>query len=407
MDERWHARWSRRGRIAAAAERPPRIPPEGMISFVYGDPDWESLPLDDMALAAEFLAEQQCRDALGYQNLIRPDELNEALAEKLARDQGMEVTPEQILVTLGSSNGLGIICDALLDPGDVVLIDAPAWMGATSMFKLAGAELVGIPVDEKGIDPDAVASALDRLENEGRQPKFLYTLPTFQNPSGVELSLERRRALAQLANERNLLIIEDDAYYELRFAGDYPPTLYSMAEPGNVLYCGTLSKTIAAGLRLGYVVGPAPVVATLARARIDALRNSFTAALADWYIRTGRYHAHLAHLRKIYQAKCQRMLTALEREIPEGVRWTRPNGGFFIWVTLPDGLSATSILPACREQRVDFIPGPAFYGDGSGDQHLRLSYSAVTLEQIDEGIARLAKVVRQALAGELASAGTH
>jgi 2-aminoadipate transaminase len=316
----------------------------------------------------------------------------------------MQVAPDQILVTLGSSNGLGIICDALLDPGDVVLIDAPAWMGATSMFKLAGAELVGIPIDEHGIDPDGVAAALDRLEREGRRPKFLYTLPTFQNPAGVETSLERRQALARLADERGLLIIEDDAYYELRFRGEYPPTIYSLAAPGNVLYCGTLSKTIAAGLRLGYVVGPAPIVATLARARIDALRNSFTAALADWYLRTGRYHAHVAELRRLYREKCERMLAALEREMPEGVCWTRPNGGFFIWLTLPEGLSATALLSACRERRVDFIPGPAFYGDGSGDQHLRLSFSAVTLEQIDEGIARMAAVVREALAGELAAA---
>jgi len=398
MDERWAERWSRRGRLAAAAERPSRTPPPDMISFVYGDPDWDSLPLDDMAEAAEYLAEHQRRDALGYQNPIRPDELNESLAQKLARDQKMQVSPEQILVTTGSSSGLAMLCDALIDPGDVILLDAPAWMGATTLFRLAGAETIGIPVDEHGVNPDCVAAVLDRLEREGRKPKFMYTLPTFQNPSGVELSVERRRALAQLADERGLLIVEDDAYYELRFHGEYPPTLFSLAQPGSVLYCGTLSKTIAAGLRLGYVVGPASIVAAIARVRLDNLRNSYVAALADWYIRTGRYHQHLERLRAIYQAKCERMQEALARSMPAGTRWTQPNGGFFIWVTLPEGVTAEGILPACREAGVDFIPGPAFYTDGSGAAHLRLSYSAVTLEQIDEGIARLGRVVEQALA---------
>jgi len=405
MDERWAERWSRRGRLAASADRPSRTPPEGIISFVYGDPDWPSLPLSEMAQAAEFLAEHERRDALGYQNPIRSDELNAALAEKLARDQGIEARPEQILITTGSSSGLGTICDALIDPGDTVLLDAPAWMGATMIFRLAGAEMIGIPIDEHGVDPDRVAATLDRLEREGRRPKFLYTLPTFQNPAGVELSVERRQALARLADERGLLIVEDDAYYELRFRGDYPPTIYSLAQPGNVLYCGTLSKTIAAGLRLGYIVGPEPVVAALSRARVDSLRNSFSAALADWYLRTGKYRAHLDELRRIYQQKCDHMLRALEREMPEGVSWTKPNGGFFIWLTLPEGISAPAILPECREAGVDFIPGPAFYGDGSGDRHLRLSYSAVTPEQIDEGIARLAQVVRRAMKGVAAARG--
>jgi 2-aminoadipate transaminase len=376
-----------------------------MISFVYGDPDWFSLPLDEMAQAAEFLAEHERRDALGYQNPIRSDELNAALADKLARDQRIEARPEQILVTAGSSSGLGTVCDALIDPGDTVLLDAPAWMGATMIFRLAGAEMIGIPIDEHGVDPEGVAAALDRLEREGRRPKFLYTLPTFQNPAGVELSLTRREALARLAEQRGLLIVEDDAYYELRFRGEYPPTIYSLARPGSVLYCGTLSKTIAAGLRLGYIVGPEPVVAALSRARVDSLRNSFSAALADWFLRTSKYRVHLEELRRIYQEKCDRMLRALEREMPEGTTWTKPNGGFFIWLTLPEGVSAPAILPACREAGVDFIPGPAFYADGSGERHLRLSYSAVTLDQIDEGIARLAQVVRQAMVSVAAAHG--
>jgi 2-aminoadipate transaminase len=367
-----------------------------MISFVYGDPDAPSLPLNDMAAAAEYLAEHKRADALGYQDPIRGDELNGALAEKLARDQGITARPEEILVTSGGSGGLSLMSDMLLDPGDTIMIDAPAWMGATGMFRLSGATMVGVPVDEDGIDPAKVAETFDRLVSEGRRPKFLYTIPTFQNPAGVELSLERRKELARIADERGLLVIEDDAYNDLRFSGEKKPTIYSLVQPGNGFFFGTLSKTIAAGLRLGYMVGPADVIATMARGRVDSLRNSYSAALADWFLRSGKLEEHIQELRAIYREKCSHMLAALEREMPEGVTWTRPNGGFFLWVTLPDSVSAVDLLSDCRAAGVDYIPGPAFYGDGGGEQSLRLSYSAVTIDQINEGIKRLANVVRVA-----------
>lgn len=397
MDERWSQRWSARGKLAASAVGASRTSPPGMISFVFGDPDAASLPLEDMAEAAEWLAEHNRRDALGYQNAIRGDELNEALAQKLARDQGITATPDQILVTSGASGGLSLLCDMLIDRGDVVLTDAPAWMGATNMFRLAGAESIGVPLDDNGTDPAKVAAALDVLVREGRRPKLLYTIPTFQNPAGVELSLERRHALARLADERDLLIVEDDAYNDLRFSGEKQPTLYSLAKPGNVIFFGTLSKTIAAGLRLGYMVGPAEVIAAMARGRLDSLRNSYSAALADWFLRSGKLERHILELREIYRQKSQHMLAALEREMPEGTTWTRPNGGFFIWVTLPEHVDAVEILPTCRELGVDYIPGTAFYSDGSGRRSLRLSFSAVSPEEIDQGIARLARVTREAM----------
>lgn len=404
MDERWNSRWSRRGTLATTFGRPTRATTPGMISFSFGDPDSPSLPINEMADAAESLAENNRRDALAYQDAIRGDELNESLADKLRRDQGIDVTPNQILVTDGGSGGLAMLCDMLLDPGDVVLIDEPAWMGATTMFKLAGAEMVGVPLDDDGIDPTVVAEKLDELERAGRKAKFLYTIPTFQNPAGVELSLERRQALAKLADERGLLIVEDDAYNDLRFRGEKKPTLFSLVEPGNALFFGTLSKTIAAGLRIGYMVGPEDIVRVMARGRVDSLRNSYSAALADWYLRSGKLEDHIVGLREIYGTKCEHMLKTLEREMPEGVSWTRPNGGFFLWLTLPEGLDVMEMLPACREAGVDFIPGPQFYGAGGGNASLRLSYSAVTIEQIDEGIARLAKIIRESMAKVAATA---
>ena len=184
----------------------------------------------------------------------------------------------------------------------------------------------------------------------------------------------------------------------MRFSGEKKPTIYSLVQPGNGFFFGTLSKTIAAGLRLGYMVGPADVVATMARGRVDSLRNSYSAALADWFLRTGKLEEHIQELRKVYSEKCSHMLAALDREMPAGVTWTKPNGGFFLWVTLPDDVSAVDLVTDCREAGVDYIPGPAFFGDGGGEHSLRLSYSAVTVDQIHEGIKRLASVVRAAQA---------
>jgi 2-aminoadipate transaminase len=397
MDKRWDERWSRRGKIASSMSRPSRTSPKEMISFVYGDPDGDSLPLDEMAEAAEFLAENNRRDSLAYANPVGPDGLAAAMAEKLKRDYDIDVTPDQILLSSGASSGLGLVVDMVVDPGDIVLADAPAWMGATGMFRLAGAEVIGIEVDEDGIDPAKVEATLDSLAAEGKHPKFLYTIPTFQNPAGVELSVERRHALAKIADERGLLILEDDAYIDLRFEGEKKPTIFSLAKPGSVLLFGTLSKTIAAGLRLGWCAGPADVIAVLSRGRNDTLRNTYTAALAEWYVSTGRHAEHIARLQGIYRAKCEHMLAALDREMPEGVTWTRPKGGFFLWVTLPEGVDAGDLHPVAQKEFVDYIPGPSFYSDGSGRRSLRLSFSAVTPDQIDTGIARLASVVRAAM----------
>jgi len=397
MDKRWDERWSRRGKIASSMSRPSRTSPKEMISFVYGDPDGDSLPLDEMAEAAEFLAENNRRDSLAYANPVGPDGLAAAMAEKLKRDYDIDVTPDQILLSSGASSGLGLVVDMVVDPGDIVLADAPAWMGATGMFRLAGAEVIGIEVDEDGIDPAKVEATLDSLAAEGKHPKFLYTIPTFQNPAGVELSVERRHALAKIADERGLLILEDDAYIDLRFEGEKKPTIFSLAKPGSVLLFGTLSKTIAAGLRLGWCAGPADVIAVLSRGRNDTLRNTYTAALAEWYVSTGRHAEHIARLQGIYRAKSEHMLAALDREMPEGVTWTRPKGGFFLWVTLPEGVDAVDLHPVAQKEFVDYIPGPSFYSDGSGRRSLRLSFSAVTPDQIDTGIARLASVVRAAM----------
>ena len=397
MDSRWDSRWSRRGQIAARMSRPSRTAPAEMISFVYGDPDAGSLPLEEMADAAAYLAEQNRRDTLAYANPVGPDGLAVALTEKLKRDYDVVVNPEQVLLSTGAAAGLGLVVDMLVDPGDVVLADAPAWMGATGMFRLAGAEVIGVEIDEDGIDPAGVEAALDKLAAEGKSAKFLYTIPTFQNPTGVELSVERRHALAKLADERGLLILEDDAYIDLRFEGEKKPTMFSLSQKGSVLLFGTLSKTIAAGLRLGWCAGPEDVIAVLSRGRTDSLRNTYTSALAEWFIQTGKHAEHLSQLRALYSAKCDQMLAALEREMPAGTTWTKPKGGFFIWVTLPEGVDAVDLIATARENMVDYIPGPSFYSDGSGRQSLRLSFSNVSAEEINTGISRLAATVKAAM----------
>ncbi len=394
MDARWNDRWSRRGKLAANMTKPPRSAPEGMISFVYGDPDADSLPLEEMVEAAEYLAEHNRRETLSYAGPIGAG-LNAALAEKLKTDYQLDVEPNQILISTGASAGIGLVVDMLVDPGDIVLADAPAWMGATGIFELAGADVIGVDIDDEGIDPAKVEAILDELEANDKQAKFLYTIPTFQNPTGVELSDARRTELARIADERGLLILEDDAYIDLRFRGEPKPTIFGQAKPGSVLLFGTLSKTIAAGMRLGWCAGPADVMAAMSRGRSDTLLNTYTAALAEWYVSTGKLSEHIKQLRATYQGKCERMLQALEREMPEGASWTTPNGGFFVWLTLPDGVDAVEMKAAANERLVDYIPGPAFYSDGQGRNSLRLSFSAVSHEEIDAGIKRLSDVIRE------------
>lgn len=392
--------YSRRGKAAPSMPRLAASEAEGRISFVYGFPDPDSLPAAEVAVAASRALAERGRWALQYGDTTGYTGLIDALREKLARDQGIEVERENVLITAGGSQALGLVLDALVDWGDTVVSEQPIWLGAVQAFRNVGARVIGVPIDDQGTDVVAVERELDQLRATGVRPKFLYVISNFQNPTGITTSVERRRRLVELARAHDTLILEDDAYFDLRYGGTSVPSIYSLDDGGSTMYLGTFSKTMGAGMRLGWLLAPAALVRTLSVLKIDGGTNVFGAHVAaEWLPR--HLPDHVERLREVYRRRRDLMLAALDRHMPPGTAWTRPDGGFFVWVTLPANVDTTRMLPQARERGVDYLPGPACYSDGQGRNQLRLSFSFVADDQIDRGIRVIGEIAR----GELLEAG--
>jgi 2-aminoadipate transaminase len=365
------------------------------ISFLAGFPDPGSLPTEDITESTRVALEKDGEWALQYGSARGYPGLIDEMVIKLARDQGIEATPENILITNGASQALALIIDLLVDPGDVVLSEAPTWSGAVHNFKAAGAEVRTIPIDDKGLDVDALERELDGLRAEGKRAKLLYFIPNFQNPTGVTTTLERRQKIAELAREHNLPIVEDDAYFDLRYAGTKLPTVYSLDNDGLVMYLGTFSKIMAAGMRLGWCVADPEVISRLTGLKFEGGTSPFAGHVAAEFCSSGTLVEHVGELRSLYLKRRDAMLAALGKHMPSSAAWTTPEGGFFVWLTLPEGASVARLLPAAREQNVEFLPGAATYHHGEGDNQLRLSYSFADETQIANGIRILGELVKE------------
>jgi 2-aminoadipate transaminase len=361
------------------------------ISFVFGFPDPASLPADEVAAATTRALTERGRTALQYGDNAGYSGLIDALLAKLARDQGIVAKRENIIITAGGSQAIGLLLDALVDWGDPILSEAPTWLGAVGAFRNVGANVISIPVDDEGIDVGAVRRELARLRARGETPKFIYAITNFQNPTGITMSERRRRALLEASREAGTLLIEDDAYFDLRYEGDRVPSIYSLDDSGTVVYMGTLSKTMGPGMRLGWLVGPSELIGRLAALKVDGGTNVFGAHVAaDWL--PERLLPHVVRLREVYRRRRDIMLAALERHLPPGTTWTRPDGGFFIWVTLPEGIDTRRMRAQVRELGVDYLPGPECFFDGSGQNQLRLSFSFAEDERIETGIRIIGEV---------------
>jgi DNA-binding transcriptional MocR family regulator len=369
------------------------------ISFYAGFPDPGSLPKSDIIEATRVALERDGEWALQYGNSLGYPGLVEELLRKLARDQGIQARPENVLITNGAAQALSLIVDLLVDPGDVVLSEAPTWMGAVRNFTVAAADVVEIPVDTQGTDVGALERELERLRAEGRQAKLLYVIPNFQNPTGVTTTLARRQRIVELVRAHNVPVVEDDAYFDLRYAGSTLPTMYSMQHDSLIMYMGTFSKIMAAGMRLGWVIADAEVIARLAGMKHEGGTSPFAGHVAAEFCGSGTLVEHVKELRALYLRRRDAMLGALEASMPTGTTWTTPQGGFFVWVDFPAGISATKLNDAARARNVEILPGTAFYFHGGGDSQVRLSYSFATEEQIAEGIAVLGELAKQQLAG--------
>ncbi len=380
----------------AGAAAPPNI-----LQLTYGFPDPGSFPISHLISAATTVLKDHGQNALQYGPIQGPEPFRQLLSKKLFAE-GIHADPENILVTVGGSQGIDLIGHLFVDPGDVVIVEAPTFIGALQTFRNLEADLHEVPLDGDGMHTDALAALLEQLKKEGQRAKLIYTIPTFQNPGGVTLTDPRRQRLLDLAREHGAIILEDDAYGELRFAGQPLPSLYSRAPEANVLQARTFSKILAAGLRLGYIVAPKEVMPRLLQLKVDVGTSPFVVALATAFAGDApgsldRLNAHIETLRGVYRARRDAMLSALEEYAPPGVEWTEPEGGFFTWVTLPEGADTGALLPKAQAAGVSYIPGAQNFPRSDGRRHMRLSFSFLPPEELTEGIRRLCSVLRDAV----------
>jgi 2-aminoadipate transaminase len=370
-----------------------------VISLAGGLPDTSTFPAEDFAALMSRLAVDDAARALQYGPTEGMDEAKGPIAEVMAAE-GMEVEHDDLLVTTGGQQVIDLVCKTLIDPGDVVIAEAPTYPGAVPVFVSYQADVVQVEMDEDGMRIDVLEQELARLDAAGRVPKFIYTIPSFQNPAGVTMSLERRRRLVEIARRRELLVLEDNPYGMLRYEGTPLPTLFSLDGGEFVIYLGTFSKILSPGLRLGWTAAPRPVLdkLNLGKGAADLCSSPLSQLFVRTYFEERDWLAYVRSLTALYRRRRDIMLEALAEHFPREATWTRPEGGLFIWARLPDFIDTTDLLARALRDHVAFVPGRAAYLDGRGGSEMRLNFSGVGDDEIREGIRRIGKVVREQVA---------
>jgi len=404
----WHERLAQRTqrmRSSAIRELLKLTEKPDILSFGGGLPAPEVFPAAEVATATRLVLERSASTALQYSPTEGYEPLRELLVRHMER-YGIKVQVPNIMITSGSQQALDLIGKLLVNPGDRILVEEPTYLGAIQAWTAYQAEFLPVPIDDDGM-------RMDLLEDGLRAgPKFAYVLPNFQNPGGTTLSLERRQRLVELANRHGTPIVEDDPYGQLRYEGEHlPPLLKLDAEhhncangeaewSGDVIYLSTLSKTLAPGLRVAWIVAPASVIQRMVQAKqgVDLHTSTFCQMVAYEVAKGGFLDRHVKTIRKVYGERRNVMLAAMARYFPTEVRWTRPQGGLFLWVTLPPGMDSAELLKDALQEKVAFVPGASFYPAGGGERTLRLNFSYCTPEKIEEGMRRLGAVIKRRLA---------
>ena len=373
--------------LFAVANRPE------VVSLAGGMPNIEGLPLEFLAEMSSRLLRDRGASILQYGSGQGSDELREMIVEVM-RPDGIRGHADDVVVTTGSQQALDLISQIFINPGDVVLAEAPSYVGALGTFRAYQANVVHVSMDAEGLIPEELERVIDELEAEGKPVKFLYTIPNFHNPGGVCLSAERRPRIAEICQRRRVLVVEDNPYGLLGFDGDPIPAIQSI-NPDGVVYLGSFSKTFAPGYRVGWALAPTAVAARLILANENALLcpSTFAQLSINEYLRTYDWYQQVKEYREMYRERGRTMQAALEEYMPM-CSWNSPEGGFYTWVKLPEGLDAQAMLPRAVTNLVAYVSGTAFYADGQGRDHMRLSFCYPTPERIREGVQRLATVVR-------------
>src|SRR4051812_9017445 len=378
--------------LMAITERPE------VISLAGGLPDTSTFPAESFAAIMSRVAAASTAAALQYGPTEGLAITKDAIRHVMAAE-GAEVDPEDILVTTGGQQVIDLVCKTLIDPGDVIVAEAPPYPGAIPSFCSYQADVVQIEMDADGMPIDVLEATLDRLEREGRRPKFIYTIPNFQNPGGVTMSLPRRKRLVEGAREREVLVVEDNPCGLPRYEGEPLPTLLSLGGGDFTIYLGTFSKILSAGLRLGWAVAPGPVMAkmNLGKQGADLCSSSLTQMFVSQYFAEGRWESYLGSLKDLYRGRRDTMLGALAEHFPAEATWTEPEGGLFVWATLPEFVDTTDLLARALQHNVAFVPGRAAYLDGRGANSMRLNFSGVDAADIREGVRRIGEVIGEQL----------
>jgi 2-aminoadipate transaminase len=369
-----------------------------VISLAGGLPDTSTFPPATFAAQMTRIAQESSAEALQYGPTEGFVETKECIREVM-RAEGMEPDLDDIIVTTGGQQAIDLVAKTLVDPGDVVIAEAPTYPGAVPVFCSYQAETLQVGVDSDGMRIDELEQVLDRLAADGRRPKFIYTVPSFQNPAGVTMSASRRARLVELARDRELLVLEDNPYGLLRYDGEPVEPLYKLDGGDYVLYLGTFSKILSPGIRLGWLCAPPPVMekVVLGKQAADLCTSTLTQYFVREYFAEGRWRDYVGDLCAIYRERRDAMLEALNTYFPAGATWSEPQGGLFCWATLPGYIDTTDLLAKALRENVAFVPGAAAYVDGRGGSSMRLNFSASGPDEIREGIKRIGAVVAEQL----------
>lgn len=368
----------------------------GIVEFLAGHPDLALMPATGLLQATQVVLEREASKALSYGAEQGPGCLIKQLCAWLDRSEGKRPPSAQVMITGGSSQALDMLCTLLTKPGDIVLVQAPTYHLALRIMRDYHLELIPVPSDDEGMRVDALEETITSLQRRGEQPVLLYLVSTYCNPTGVTLNLERRKALAETAQSNKLLVVEDDVYHDLWYDTPPPPAIHSLAPPGPLIRLGSFSKIMAPGLKLGWMLAPPKIVQNCVKSGLldsGGGMGHFTAHVVAAFIELGLLDEQIKILRATYRERRNVLVEALECHLPKGCHWVTPGGGFFLWLRLPKGLDSAAFLKTAEDAGVSYMPGDRFFVDGAGDNHCRLNFTMLSIDEIEQGAYRLGKVL--------------
>lgn len=365
-----------------------------IISFAGGLPAPELFPIEEMKEICKTILSEDGKRALQYSTTEGHKPLRMQLIQRMAR-MGIDTTMENVIISSGSQQGLDLTGKVFIDEGDTIICESPTYLAAINAFKAYSAKFVEVKMDEQRMDMVELEKALKNNKNT----KIIYTIPDFQNPTGRTMSIERRKRLIELANEYDVIVIEDNPYGEVRFRGEMLPPLKSFDTEDRVVFMSTTSKIFSPGLRIAWICGPTEIIQkyTLLKQGTDLHTNTFSQMQVSKFIEMYDLESHIDKIKKVYRNRCDLMIKAIKNEFPDGIKYTYPEGGLFIWVELPDHINSKDLLEQCLKNNVAFVPGSSFFPNGGNENTLRLNYSNMPEDRIEEGIIRIAEVLKEVL----------